>query len=49
MFQGDQDEIDYNLLGWKIVSVGKRLIEIDLIFEDPLDVSQGDAFDRLFI
>ena len=49
MFKGDEDKVDDNLIGWKVVSVTKTLIEIDLEFRDPLGVSQGENFDRLFV
>ena len=49
MYKGDVDEIDDNLIGWEIVSVSEKLIEIDLEFRAPLNVSHGDEYDRLFV
>ena len=49
MYKGDEDEEDDNLLSWEIKTVSPTLIEIDLTFERPLDVSQGDAYDKLLI
>ena len=39
MFDGDEDVVDDNLIDWVIVSVGESLIEIDLKFQEPLQVS----------
>ena len=49
MYKGDEDVEDDNLLSWEITTVSPTLIEIDLTFERPQDVSQGDAYDRLLI
>ena len=47
MLKGDEDVQDDNLKSWKIISVSPTLIEIDLEFENPVQVSQGDNNDRL--
>ena len=47
MIKGDEDVKDDNLRSWKIISVSPTLIEIDLEFENPVQVSQGDNNDRL--
>ena len=39
MLKGDSDEQNENLQDWKIVSVSSELIEIDLGFANPLEVS----------
>ena len=46
-YKGDELIEDENLLSWEIVSVSSTLIEIDLEFENPVQVSQGDNNDRL--
>ena len=45
MFKGEEEELDQNLGSWEIVSVSDTLIEIDLHFEEPLQVSQGDQYE----
>ena len=49
MLKGDSDEQNENLEVWQIVSVSSELIEIDLNFVKPLEVSQGEAKDRLIV
>ena len=49
MLRGDDEVEDGNLLSWNIVSVGDKLIEIDLNFDQPLQVSQGDESDKLIV
>ena len=49
MLKGDSNEQNENLEGWQIVSVSSELIEIDLNFVKPLEVSQGEAKDRLIV
>ena len=49
MLKGDSDEQNENLQDWQIVSVSSELIEIDLNFANPLEVSQGEAKDRLIV
>ena len=49
MFKGDEDTFDPNLKDWKIVSVSSKLIEIDLIFEKPLQVSAGSEGDKIIV
>ena len=39
MFKGDEDVIDDNLKSWKIISVTSKLIEIEVVFENPIQVS----------
>ena len=39
MFKGDEDVIDDNLKSWKIISVTPKLIEIEVVFENPIQVS----------
>ena len=43
------EQLNQNLLDWKLVSVSSTKIEIDLDFKDPLKVSQGEQPDKLFI
>lgn len=45
VISGDTEELDSNLQGWEIVSVDSKLIEIDITFAKPLQVSQGDVRD----
>ena len=49
MIDGDEDVIDENLIDWKIASVSDKLIEIDLRFQEPLMVSQGENYDKLIV
>ena len=49
MFRGEEEELDQNLGSWEIVSVSDTLIEIDLHFEEPLQVSQGDQYEQLIV
>ena len=49
MFKGEEEELDQNLGSWEIVSVSDTLIEIDLHFEEPLLVSQGDQYEQLIV
>ena len=49
MLKGDEETIDTNLKGWDIVSVSSKLIEIDLTFDQPLQVSQGSESDKLIV
>ena len=49
MFKGEEEELDQNLGSWEIVSVSDTLIEIDLHFEEPLQVSQGDQYEQLIV
>ena len=49
VLKGDYDELDENLKSWEIISVSSQLIEIDLVFEEPLYVSQGYKRDRLVV
>ena len=49
VLKGDYDEPDENLKSWEIISVSSQLIEIDLVFEEPLYVSQGYKRDRLVV
>ena len=49
MYKGDEEVLDDNLLGWEIVSVSPKLIEINLNFDKPLLVSHGEAYDKLII
>lgn len=51
--EGDSDEEEAgksdNLIAWKVISVDPKLIEIQLEFRRPLQVSQGDQYDQLFV
>ena len=49
VYKGDEELLNDNLIGWEIVSVSSKLIEIDLNFEKPLLVSHGEAYDKLII
>ena len=49
MIDGDSLSEDENLISWEIVAVDPSLIEIDLKFEKPLEVSSGDEYDTLLI
>ena len=49
MISGDTEEIDDNLIDWKLVSVDSEKLEIDLEFREPILVSQGDSPDRILI
>ena len=49
MIDGDEDVIDENLTDWMIESVSEKLIEIDLKFQEPLMVSQGENYDKLIV
>ena len=39
MISGETEEVSDNLIGWQIVSISSTNIEIDLEFEEPLEVS----------
>ena len=47
----DQDEetVDLNFKSWSVKSVSSRKIQVDLEFEEPLEVSQGDYADLLVV
>ena len=49
MYSPDEEKALENLLSWTVVSVSSKLIEIDLEFDQPLNVSQGDSRDQLLI
>ena len=49
MLSGDEHMIDGNLVSWSITSVSPTLISIDLVFDSPLSVSQGDTPDILVV
>ena len=49
MYKGDELVEDNNLLRWEIVSVNKEMVEIDLFFNRPLHVSQGDDPEKLIV
>ena len=49
ILKGEEEVPDDFLTSWEIVSVSATLIEIDLHFKDPLLVSQGDEYHRLFV
>ena len=49
MLSGNSQEIDDNLVSWTVSSVSKRLIRLELEFESPLEVSQGDNPDILVV
>ena len=49
MISGDTEEIDDNLIDWKLVSVNPEKLEIDLEFREPILVSQGDSPDSILI
>ena len=42
MISGETGSVDPNLLSWTITKVTSKKIEIDLVFDKPLEVSQGD-------
>ena len=39
MFSGDEEVVNDNLADWEIVTMNQNLIEIDMKFQDPLNVS----------
>ena len=45
VINGDTEGLDSNLQSWEIVSVDSKLIEIDMLFARPLQVSQGEVRD----
>ena len=47
--KGEEEEKDENLRSWKIISVGPKLIEVDLEFDKPIHVSQGESADKLIV
>ena len=49
MFKGEEEKVDANLKSWEIVSVSSKLIEIDLTFVKPLQVSAGSESDKLIV
>ena len=49
MISGENETVNKNLLSWTITRVTSKQIEIDLEFERPLDVSQGEVADKLAI
>ena len=49
MISGETEEVDDNLIGWQIVSISSTNIDIDLEFEEPLEVSQADNPDKLLV
>ena len=49
MLSGDKEEFDGNLLSWKLVSISPTLMEVDLEFYKPLEVSQGDIADKIVV
>ena len=42
MISGDSEELDDNLIGWELISVESKKLEIELDFRDPIEVSQGE-------
>ena len=49
MLSGDEQKFDKNLVSWTISSVTSQLIVLDLEFDSPLQVSQGDSPDELVV
>ena len=49
MMKGEEEEEDENLRSWQIISVDPKLIEVDLEFEKPIYVSQGEVADKLIV
>ena len=49
MISGETERVDPNLLSWIITKVTSKKIEIDLVFDKPLEVSQGDYPDKLAV
>ena len=47
--KGEEEEEDENLRSWQIVSVAPKLIEVDLEFDKPIYVSQGEVADKLIV
>ena len=49
MLSGETEEIDQNLKSWTVKSVYEKRINIELEFDQPLQVSQGDEPDKIVI
>ena len=49
MLSGDEEAVDENLISWSISEVTSKLIKLNLEFQKPLEVSQGDSPDTLVI
>ena len=49
MIEGDTNNVDENLIGWKLVSATPSKLEIFLEFDEPIEVSQGSLPDKLLI
>ena len=49
MISGDNESVDQNLSSWTITEVTSEKIEIELQFDSPLAVSQGDTPDKIAI
>ena len=49
MLSGDNEMIDDNLKDWKLISVTSSEITVDVEYENPLLVSQGDIPDILVV
>ena len=49
MLNGDEQAIDENLTSWTVKSVTSKRISIQLEFQSPLQVSQGDQPDQIAI
>ena len=49
MISGDTNEFDSNLLSWKLIELTPTLMKIEIVFERPLEVSQGERPDQIIV
>ena len=49
MLSGEDESVDPNLLSWTISKVTSQQISINLEFERPLEISQGDEPEKIVV
>ena len=49
LISGEDRRVDNNLIGWSLVKVGPKLIEVDLEFERPNEISVDGIIDFLLV
>ena len=49
MLSGDSEEIDENLIAWKITAVEPKQIRVELEFQSAIKVSQGEMPDKIVV
>ena len=49
LISGEDLRVDKNLISWSLVEVGPKLIEVDLEFERPHDISVDGVIDFLLV